>query len=77
MPRNLYNRVELVAPVDDPDIRAYLLDVLDRSLADDTNAWTLGPDGTWTRRVPAREPRNVQRGLIELHEARAAESAPL
>jgi polyphosphate kinase len=77
MPRNLYNRVELVAPVEDPDIRAYLLDVLDRSLADDTNAWTLGADGRWTRRIPDGEPRNVQRGLIELHEARAAESAPL
>src|SRR6476620_2990812 len=39
MPRNLYNRVELVSPVDDPGARADLLDVLDRSLADNTNAW--------------------------------------
>jgi polyphosphate kinase len=77
MPRNLYNRVELVAPVEDPKIRDYLMDVLDRSLADNTNAWTLGTDGAWTRRTPDGEPRNVQRGLIELHEARAAEAAPL
>ena len=77
MPRNLYNRVELVSPVEDPNIRGYLLEVLDRSLADNTNAWTLGPDGEWTRRTPDGEPRNVQRGLIELHDARAAESAPL
>ena len=54
MPRNLYNRVELVAPVDDPNIRAYLLDVLDRSLADNTNAWTLGADGAWTPPQPGR-----------------------
>jgi polyphosphate kinase len=77
MPRNLYNRVELVAPVEDPKIRDYLLEVLDRSLADNTNAWTLGPGGEWTRRTPDGEPHSVQRELIELHEPRTAESAPL
>src|SRR5439155_15244879 len=38
MPRNLYKRVELVVPVEDSRLRAELLDVLDRSLADNTNA---------------------------------------
>jgi polyphosphate kinase len=76
MPRNLYNRVELVAPVEDPRLRAELLDVLDRSLADNTNAWTLGADGEWTRRSPnGDEPRNVQRELIDRALARAAEPA--
>jgi polyphosphate kinase len=74
MPRNLYNRVELVTPVEDQRIRAELLDVLDRSLADNTNAWVLGSDGGWTRRRPDGRPRNVQRELVELHETRAAES---
>jgi len=73
MPRNLYKRVELVVPVEDSRLRAELLDVLDRSLADNTNAWVLGPDGEWTRRRPDGEPRNVQRELIALNEARAAE----
>ena len=41
MPRNLYNRVELVVPIEDARIRAELLDVLDRSLADNMNAWEL------------------------------------
>jgi polyphosphate kinase len=76
MPRNLYNRVELVAPVENPRLRAELLDVLDRSLADNTNAWVLGADGDWTRRSPdGDEPRNVQRELIERAHARAAEPA--
>ncbi len=74
MPRNLYKRVELVAPVEDPRVRAELLDVLDRSLADNANAWVLGSDGSWTRRRPDDRPRNVQRELIELHEKLAAES---
>jgi polyphosphate kinase len=75
MPRNLYNRVELVIPVEDGRVRADLLDVLDRSLADNANAWVLGDDGGWTRRRPDGESRSVQRELIELHEARAAEAA--
>ena len=73
MPRNLYNRVELVVPVTDPKLRAELTDVLDRSLADNTNSWSLDADGRWTRRRPDGEPRNVQRELIERHSARASD----
>jgi polyphosphate kinase len=77
MPRNLYNRVELLVPIEDERARAELLDILDRSLADNTNAWDLRQDGGWERRTPAGEPRNVQRELIERNAARAAESATL
>jgi polyphosphate kinase len=75
MPRNLDTRVELVAPVQDATLRADLLDTLDRAFADDTNAWDLAGDGTWTRRTPAGpEPRNLQRELMLGHAARAQES---
>jgi len=74
MPRNLDNRVELVAPVDDPVLRDDLLDTLERCLADDSNAWELREDGTWTRRRPGAEPRNAQRELMLGHAARAAET---
>ncbi len=72
MPRNLYNRVELVVPVTDPQCRDELIDVLDRSLADNTNAWDLDKDGRWTRRQPSDPPRAVQRELIERAQARAS-----
>ena len=75
MPRNLYNRVELVVPIEDARIRAELLDVLDRSLADNMNAWELREDGTWERRAVVGEPRSVQRELIDRHQARASEPA--
>jgi polyphosphate kinase len=76
MPRNLDTRVELVAPVEDEVLKEDLLDTLERSLADDTNAWELRPDRTWERRTPdAREPRSVQRELMAGHAARAAEAA--
>ena len=72
MPRNLYNRVELIVPATDPLVRAELVDVVDRSLADETNAWELGSDGHWSRRTPGEEPRSVQRELIERAQVRAA-----
>jgi polyphosphate kinase len=78
MPRNLDTRVELVTPVDDPVLRDDLLDTLERSLADETNAWELGPDGIWVRREPqGPEPRSVQRELMTLHAARAGDHVPV
>ena len=62
MPRNLYNRVELVAPVEDRGSARELLDVLDRCLADNTNAWVLGADGNWTRRATGRQSRATSSG---------------
>jgi polyphosphate kinase len=76
MPRNLDTRVELLTPVEDPALREDLLDTLERSLADDSNSWDLGPDNLWRRRDRrGPEPRSVQRELILGHQARAAEGA--
>ena len=50
MPRNLDKRVELLAPVDHPELQGELEDTLERCLADDTFAWTLEADGDWHRR---------------------------
>jgi polyphosphate kinase len=72
MPRNLYNRVELVTPVHDEANREQLTDALDRAFADNTGAWELGADGVWSRRtVNGDEPRSVQAELLELHTKRA------
>jgi polyphosphate kinase len=74
MPRNLDSRVELVTPIEDEDLKAELLDVLERCFADNANAWELDSDGVWTRlEAPADERRSVQRELCERHHARAAE----
>ncbi len=54
MERNLDRRIEVLVPVLDPELQARLLEVLDLNLADDTNSWVLGPNGTWTR-VPTVE----------------------
>jgi polyphosphate kinase len=74
MPRNLDHRVELVTPVEEPSLRGELVDVVERSLADNTNGWVLDADGRWRRRQPGdQQPRNLQAELCDLHEARAAE----
>lgn len=48
MPRNLDRRVEAVVPVEAPDLRARLDEILAVSLADDTLAWRQ-VDDTWSR----------------------------
>jgi polyphosphate kinase len=75
MPRNLDTRVELLAPVEDAPLKAELIDVLERSLADDMFGWDLGPDGSWKRRKPGEQPRSTHRELMIRHSARAAEGA--
>jgi polyphosphate kinase len=76
MPRNLYNRVELVTPVHDEGNRDQLTDALDRAFADNTNSWELGADGVWSRRtVNGDPPRNMQSELIERHTRHAEEAA--
>jgi polyphosphate kinase len=70
MPRNLDTRVELLTPVEDPELRAELEDTLERCLADDTFAWTLDADGMWTRRTGRT--RSVHRELMERTLAQAS-----
>ena len=64
------NRVELLVPVERPELRAELEDTLERCFADDTNAWTLDADGNWRRR--SGRTRSVHRELMELTLAQAA-----
>jgi polyphosphate kinase len=72
MPRNLYNRVEMIAPVEDPANREQLADVLDRAFADNTGSWELGADGVWARlSAEGDEAHSMQTELLNLH----AESA--
>ncbi|HEY5710174.1 MAG TPA: polyphosphate kinase 1 [Solirubrobacterales bacterium] len=74
MPRNLDSRVELVTPVEDPVLKAELLDVLERCFAENANAWELDSNGAWTRLGPENgQRRSVQEELRERHAARAAE----
>ncbi|MFC7098397.1 polyphosphate kinase 1 [Halobaculum marinum] len=52
MTRNLDRRVEAVAPVDDPAIRAELETVLAHMLADNRRRWLMRPDGSYVQLDP-------------------------
>jgi polyphosphate kinase len=49
MPRNFHRRVEAMIPVDDPVLRARLLEMLTLQLADNVKSWTLRSDGKYER----------------------------
>jgi polyphosphate kinase len=70
MPRNLDTRVELLAPIADPELRSEIEDTLERCLADDTFAWELGPEGEWERRT--ERSRAVHRELMDRAAGRAS-----
>jgi polyphosphate kinase len=78
MPRNLDHRVELGAPIESAELRAELMDTLERAFADNQGSWELESDGVWRRLAPApgERPRNMQIELMELHSRRAAEARP-
>lgn len=49
MPRNLERRVEIMFPVEDPDLKADVKHILDAQLADTVKARILQENGTYTR----------------------------
>lgn len=66
MRRNLDRRIEVLAPIDDPDMVAYLRDlVIGFGLKDTVKAWECGSDGNYTRRAPGDdEPFSSQNELM-------------
>jgi len=61
MSRNLKHRIEVVAPVTEPDAKRYLRDVLiDAYLTDNTKARELTPDGAYRPIENGAEPFNSQ-----------------
>src|SRR5918999_173779 len=68
IPPNLDTRVELMAPIADPDLRSEVEDTLERCLADDTFGWELRADGDWERRQGRN--RTAHRELMERAAAR-------
>jgi len=52
MPRNLERRVEVITPILDTGLHHRLSTLLATYLADERQAWDLGPDGAWVQRQP-------------------------
>jgi polyphosphate kinase len=65
LPRNLDHRLEAVAPIEDARLQQRLAATLD-ALLDDTTAWELHGDGSWTRVAPKKgePPRSGQVSMM-------------
>jgi polyphosphate kinase len=55
MKRNLENRVEILAPVEDSAQRSHLRFLLDTQLNDERNGWEMQPDGSYVHRSVSEE----------------------
>jgi len=49
MPRNFHRRVEVMIPIDDPQIRTRLIEILGISWADNVKGWLLESNGAYVR----------------------------
>lgn len=73
MKRNLESRVEILAPVEQPELRLQLRAILDGHDADRRSAWDMLSDGSYVQRRPKGE--SEQGGLHQLLIAAAEKAA--
>ena len=79
MKRNLESRVEVVTPVETPELRQELRRILEVQLKDRRGAWDMQPDGSYIQRLPGEgdDSRDSQQILIDLAERRQKEAQRL
>jgi polyphosphate kinase len=72
MKRNLESRVEVVVPVENPELWQSLRQILEVQLNDKRSAWDMQPDGSYSQRRPGPgdDARSAQEILIDLAEQR-------
>ncbi len=79
MKRNLEYRVEVLAPVEAPELRKELRTMIDVQLGDRRSAWDMRPDGSYVQRMPGEgdDPRGSHEILVDLAEKRRKAGARL
>ena len=79
MKRNLESRVEVMAPIEPPELRKQLAQVLDAQINDARNGWVMQSDGSYRQRVPGDEGKTLgsQVRQIRWAEARLKKSTRL
>jgi polyphosphate kinase len=74
MKRNLESRVEVVAPVEDPQLRKELRTVIDIQLRPNRCQWEMMSDGTYARTANADAAPACQQAMIDFAETRQTEA---
>jgi polyphosphate kinase len=73
MKRNLESRVEVVAPVEDPQLRKELRAIMDIQLRPNRCQWEMQSDGTYMKTPASDAAPGCQQALIEFAETRQIE----
>jgi polyphosphate kinase len=77
MPRNFVRRIEIMCPIDDPSLKARLLDeVLGVALRDNVKARQLQADGSYMRVARPGPPLRSQQVLLEVAKGQASSDEP-
>ena len=76
MPRNLERRVELMFQILQEDNKSLILESLKSYFRDNTHAWVLGPDGSWSRNKDSEENFRVQMHFLQRAEKAAKTGTP-
>jgi polyphosphate kinase len=68
MTRNLDRRVEVITPIEDPEISNDLQEILGIMLSDNRQAWDMQSDGSYKQRCPqiGTEAQSTQQTLMEM-----------
>jgi polyphosphate kinase len=79
MKRNLEYRVEVLAPVETPELRKEIRTMIDVQLGDRRSAWDMRPDGSYLQRTPGEgdDLRGTHEILVDLAEKRRKAGARL
>ena len=77
MKRNLASRIEVLAPVEDPELQERIRFILDVQMGDRRNAWEMQPDGSYVQRQPLEEGESLgaQELLVRWTERRQKKAA--
>jgi len=77
--RNLNDRVELITPIEDPDLQQRLIQILEDALSDNRLAWDLDADGNYVLRHPEspETERNFHEILMKQASKRSKKAARL
>jgi polyphosphate kinase len=79
MRRNLSSRIEILVPVEEPDLQERLRNFLDTQLNDKRSAWVMQPDGSYVQRMPDGDDsvRSAHEELIRWTERKHKQTAKL
>jgi polyphosphate kinase len=77
MKRNLEHRVEVLVPVELPELQAGLRNIIDTQLSSEYSIWQMNADGSYDRLIGSSENASSQQALIDETQERSRDAKRL